>query len=449
MRYAKFIEAAEQFAAENGIVIGGASAARLLLSQVNPVISPDDFQYDFYSGRGFQHAKALGDLMWKVAPDGLGHYTTVSAKIPDQQWSVIVDTRELFTVTALPTHKGVRLADVVIPTLRPARFARGPDGAPLALRCMGAELCLIRLYSTLCDPGAAGDWADALADEAALRAIFESEIRGKIDSAVKRVEGGQPQAGGRRGAFISDLLRGFATDPGRVLVGPMAVAILTGDRDVMRKRMQVVSVSPLDLEAERVAAIAKRHGLEITWRVDDPKVPTDTRLRRLRLSITEGRNRRDPFLDVYNAAGHELIPFVTLAGTHGGRRRSGSPSPERRALSSDYDTIQIGTPFALMRFWLCEMWTMQVLMEMKVVSAQYGRETLHDMLDGFVASAAQYVMTAEADYSRLFPLSDYIGRAEDPMLSMKRLAQANWGKDNARRFQGPYIPAQNAKHRSS
>jgi hypothetical protein len=91
-----------------------------------------------------------------------------------------------------------------------------------------------------------------------------------------------------------------------------------------------------------------------------------------------------------------------------------------------------------MRFRLADMWAMQILMQMRVVSPAFGGETLLAMLVSFEEAAALYEQRAAAGATaELLPLSAYIGRYEDPSLSLRRAAQDRAGA----RFHAPYLPA--------
>jgi len=452
MRYRGFMEAAERFAAANDLVVGGPAATRLLLGPAGgpPPVGLDSFQCDFYSGQAPQQARALGDVMYDLDPAGLGHYVTVLTKVTGYHLSVAVDGRDLFTVTALPVHRGVRTADIVIPSSRPAQFARGADGAPLLLQCMGPEIQLMGVYAALCSPGRASEWGDLLSTEAKLRALFTAEISAKIAEAVRRAEGGRSGAG-PRAQFLRDLRDKFAAGPGRVLVGPAAVALLAGGPP--GGRLQIVTGNPLDAEAREITELAKRAGVEVHCAVNDPKIPTDPHLRRLTVHIVEGRERREPVFDAYNAAAHELVPYVTVgaaaAAKTGGRRarrdRGRPPETAQEAHDSAPVSLKVGTPFVLMRFRLADMWTMQVLMRMGVASPEYVKGVLLEMLAGYQAAAAFYEKTlqgAAADPEGaavlLTPEAAYIGRYEDADLALKRAALGRAGA----RFYPPYLPAQ-------
>jgi hypothetical protein len=393
-RYEPFLAAAEKFASARDIVLGGIEAPPGDLKAYSRPL-------ELFSGAAIADARALADALYAVDPDGLGHYTCLKTPEPGHSFAVSVDGRDLVTVTSLPLHRGVRLADVVIAEEAPARFSPS-----ITLRVMPPELQLVRVYAGLCNPARAADWPDLLAAERSLRAAFEKGVRARIAETVRRTkQGGSAPAAG----IVAQLREEFAADPGRVLIGAFALAALGVPRT---GRLQVVSTYDVEHEVawlENFAArLSPRRTLGRT--VNDPKVPTDPRIRRMTVSFSVGRDRPEPLLDVYFSG--EITPFA-------GR-----------------DRTRVGTPFVLMRFRLIDMWTIAVLMRMRVVNAEYGRGTLHGMLDDFLAAAACADDPARPP-AELLPTVDYVGRAEDPGLARKR---ATIGVAGAR-FIPPYYPA--------
>ena len=406
MRYKPFIEAAERYAAENGLIVGDLAATRLL---IGGNLALDSFEYDFFSGQALTHAKGLGDVLYRVDPTGLGHYTAVLTKVPGYLFTVQVDGREMFTITALQPYRGIQIRDLVIPDERPAEFSEG-----VRLKVLGPELQLIAVYASLCNPGKVGSWAELFPAEASLREILRRTVREKISSSIARARakgGARPQAA----KFSQRLLEEFAAGPGRVLIGGAAISLLRGER-VEDSRIQLIAVDTLETVAEQVSAIGKRAGYELYWRIEDPKIPTEPRLRRLTVSVQVGggQSRRETVLDVYNAGAFEAIPFIEL----------------------DSSPIKVGTPFVLMRFRLIDMWTIQVLMELRAIDIGYAKGVLHEMLEGYESAAALLDKMVLSSPERVAPRAAYVGRIEDPELALKRAAAAK-----ANRFYPPYYPA--------
>ena len=346
LRFRPFVVAAERFAAARGLVIGGSAATRLLLGDpANPAAPPpvalDSFQCDFFSGRALADARALGDALYRVDPDGLGHYVTVRTAILDALMVVSVDGRDLFTVSAIGPHRGVSIADAIVPSLRPAQFAADGAGVPLQLQCAGPEIQLMGVYAALCDPTKAADWGALLAAEASLRAIFRREVREKVAASVAAGPSERRGGAGSSPLFLRLLRDEFAAGPGRVLVGGAAAALLrpsgapgpdSGAKSGGGEppRLQVISEGGLDTEAAEVVALAARGGAAIQWAINDPRVPTDPRLRRLTVYLAggaSGHRDRIPVLDVYNTGGHELVPYVPLVVASALGARLWAPSP--------------------------------------------------------------------------------------------------------------------------
>jgi hypothetical protein len=217
-RYVPFFEAAERHAHDRGMIVGG-EAATLLLTDAP--LGPSDYFYELYSGDALADARALTEAFYAIAPEGLGRYASMTTSVPQKEFRISVDERPLFRVKALAVHRGARAADVIVPSIRPARFARA-GGVALPLRCMGPEIQLIAVYAALSDPSRASDWSSLLRAEEGLRALFEEEFGGKILTAVAAATGG-----GSSAALVAALVDEYVPQDGHVLVGSHAVAELT------------------------------------------------------------------------------------------------------------------------------------------------------------------------------------------------------------------------------
>ena len=144
------------------------------------------------------------------------------------------------------------------------------------------------------------------------------------------------------------LLEEFAAGPGRVLIGGAAVGLLRGER---------VEDGPHPTHRRRHSRNGggaglgdrKRTGCELLWRIEDPRYRQSPACAGSPLG--GGERRPEPaetVLDVYNAGAFEAIPFIEL----------------------DSSPIKVGTPFGvLMRFRLIDMWTIQVLMELRATTS--------------------------------------------------------------------------------
>jgi hypothetical protein len=227
-----------------------------------------------------------------------------------------------------------------------------------------------------------------------------------------------------------------------VLIGSAAIALLTGKRVAGEERLQVITAGRLEGDAQEIVATMRAAGYEAAWKIEDPKIPMNTRLRRMTVHLIAG-GRREAILDVYNSAAFDLVPYTVLAATLGGRagRERGPRAGRERGPPA---TLKIGTPFVLMRYRLIDMWTIHVLMRLGIINEGAARSILGEMIAGYAAAAAYYEGTLEGAPRdpegaalRLTPMMACIGRLEEPELALKRAAQSRAGGF----FHPPYLPA--------
>jgi hypothetical protein len=397
--YRPFLSAAEEFAAETGLIVSGAAARLLLLSA--PAASVTDYRYDFFTDRGFAHARELTDRLYQVDPDGRGHYTTLITNVPHFNWSILIDNRLMFTVTALPVRHGVATRDLISTVSRPALFT-----SALSLLCTSYDLALIELYRDICDPLQMADVPSLLA--------LATQVRAELAAPAGKPAPPPAHPAGALNKLRQRLVDEFIPGPGRVQIGQAAV---TGERDAARcGRLQIVSAEDLDREAAAVVALGAGTGYTLASHVEDPKLPGNSRLRRLSVYV-QGAQGRTPLIDIYNCAQFELVPFVQHA------------------------RCRVGTAFVLMRFLLIDLWFTRL-------HVAQNRATVDWLTHLFREAARQSERAlAAAEFESLIGAADYIGRAETVEVALKRTAQAALKASDGGRphFYVPYMPAAKMK----
>lgn len=430
-RFDAYFRAAEEYGFANNLVVAGEAATRLLLGA--------PFDKDFYSyelladqARAHAHARAIAKIFATIDPEGVGRYAHLRIEIPSQVFVIEVDERPLFVLRALPTRKAACLASAIIPSFRPARFASTGRGnrAPLQIRCVGPEIRLIETYAALSNPDRAASWAGLLGAEKRLRALFASEIEGKIEKAT--AEGG---AAGTSPAAVRDLIRALLRDyvcrAGLVLVGPYATGLRGGNFLVQSHvrgtpRIQVVTDRPLADEAAAVRAVADGLSLKVEVSVSPVHVPSDPDLQRMTMYVTNAGDRRVPFLDVFDTGARELVPFTAArlsCPMAGGRPPSARGRQAAQALTPP-PGARLGTFFVLLRFRLVDIWSMQLLLLIGAVRAPFTRQRLGDFVRDFSGVAAEFSRAAAdpARYAEIFPedTGDYAGDHVNPVIAGKR-----------------------------
>ena len=505
-RFDRFFAAIESFASENDLIVGGLAAIRLLLAAEPPTgalggLRPpslknganggpgaapprgpdlDSYFYELYSAAPVDDAKALAQRLYALDPDGLGHYAAMLTRVPGKELVISLAGRDLAVVRGLASHKGVRVLDLVLPSVRSGQFA-GAQASPRLL-CFGPELSLMSVVAALCDPSRASEWPPLLTTEAKLRSFYLAEHRSRTTEFLKKLGGRRPKGGDRTAPLKAQLVvalvetlagidaRADVAEP-RVLVGgfsfapgpkspdafPGAQGSCPGsEAPILLGRIQLVTPNKMAAEAATIQTIAARvfaaagaRGATIQTLVHNPAIPTEARLRRLTVYLQSGASR-EPLADVFNAAEYGLVPFVPTCVTLAAR---GSASGARVQ-------IRLGTPFAQMRFQLINIWTMRLQAKLGAVAPEFAESVtgsmlrayqeagnaldrkLNDIADDFAGADSA---GAAANLAELFPTSvdGVIGFFEDESIAKKRAAWA--AAESSRSRHGPYYPARAAR----
>lgn len=416
-KYAPFVDATLQFAAENGLVVGGAAAREATLREAGDTEASGSTgsgstttPIELYSVSVVRHARALTDKLWRVDPDVYGRYTTLITKVPGQHLIVSVDERAIAELRAAPRFRGEGL-DL------------GVAAAPSLPSRLQPILQLCQLWEVLASPLQAGEWVAALEAEQALRArdAVIGGRRGRGDGNGNREDrAGRDSSTRDSGRLRAGLMRALADE---VLVGPVAAALMRGDA-ATGGRLQYVAEDDLGAVAERIAGAAKRAGTEVTWTIADPLYPFEPRLRKLTVWRDAGGRRGAPLVDVFNAAAFEAVPFVPAAAFPA----AGVP-----------ESTRVGTVWAALRFRGVDWWTLECLARAGVIDAGSARREaaaiLSDMADfGRARTRAE----AQGRYDLVFPVESYWGSLVPRELYAKQLAAA--ARDR-KEFPPPYMPA--------
>jgi hypothetical protein len=298
-RYLPFLEAAELYAHKHQMVVGGNTATKL---QLREPFGPHDETYEVFSTQPLDDARALTKIFYDMDPGGLGHYANMATTAPHKDFTISVDERRLVRVRQLDGR-------CVATETCPALFS---EGTPLL--CMGPEIQLVSIYASLCDPSRSAEWPALIRTEERLRARLVAEPA--------------PVAGGGESFTTAALVRALAAEyvplEGHVAVGSGAVAAWAPGAG-RASRLQVVSANGFLEEETAVRVIASRLGFRIQSCTDDPKFPTDERLRRMTVYAVRPGEGREPILTVYSSGQYELVPFaagaVAAAPKTGGKSR--------------------------------------------------------------------------------------------------------------------------------
>jgi hypothetical protein len=426
-RFRPFLSRAETFARENKMVVGG-RAAMLMCTQSAP--KHGDFGLELYSSKPGSHARALADALYAVDPKGLGHYACASTRTPDTEYVVSLDGRDVIKILALVVYRFANVAEIVKPASLTPVFGSGVRQA-----CMGPDLLLVSVYARLSDPGQAADWMELVETEAGLRAqLF------RIWRPVK--DGGEWADTPSRdwldklARFRAAVVAEFRSGPRRAMVGAGGLALLRehftkGEAkmvDDKTAKLQYVTSAPFHDEASVLQKLAEAVGLTASAQENDLLVPTDPELKRLTLTVTDGAARRDVVVYLYNLAARELVPYNAVV--------CGSIS------------YRVATLPVLLRISLVELWTSQLLLNIKAITPGYSKALAYQAIANLTEAGRLFdKILKDAKFGDIF-VETYIGSCVDAEIARKRVANAAMMDKKRERWRLlPYYPAK--KHAST
>lgn len=432
-RFVPVLKAVERFAAAKGLPVGGKQATLLLAGARE--LPLDEYKYLLYSPDPLRDAVALARALYAVDPDGLTQYTVSLPRAVDNsltaEISINVAQREVARVRGLPQHRGLHIYKLLAPETLPPFFGGAPK-----VQCLGPEVQLLDTYVALCDPARRGDWDDLIGEELALRRVFLRTFEAKLgawDRKAGGAAGGRRAPGTREGlrkAFLDAARAKFLGKTGRVwLVGP--------ESEAGKRRPACATIFSLREEEAALGRLASDAGVPVHFLVNDPRLVTDRRLRRLTVYVARPGAGREAVLDVYNAGNHEAVPYheVCPGASPGGETRK---CPGRAQL--------VATAFVQARFLLVEVWTMQLLWKMKAVDQEFAIRQLRALLARYRALGP-----ALEDPTLAFPAhsSHFLGQVESLVVADKRDAarRRDAGRDKqkdgkiAGRRAVPFYPA--------
>lgn len=325
-------------------------------------------------------AKELADFVFEGDP-----YTHVVNSIPAKEYTLVVDTRPIIRVRLLE-NRGY------IPVLGSSVFDHNP------IKRLGLDIKLLQLYGKLCNPEFAEEWTTLFVKEKNVRHKFLDEVNEKIT-------GGSDSAAdtGNKVDYTKYILDDFIPKGERVLVGSLAIR-----KNI--SRIQYFTTNNIHDELEELEEIGKRCDYNVKGHITSMKIPGFHEY--VKLTIKDEQNVS--IMDVFTA-GIELIPYEYSTHTW---------------LNPN---IKVGSPFLLMRCFVLDVVTMQLL------STKLG----NDLIQKYISNITKNIKIVGDTLDKTFDLSvkqKYVGSYLDPIIKWKREKQQLQKKFKQYRDYVPYYP---------
>lgn len=437
-----FLNIAEEYCADNQLVMGGAYGLALLTREV---LTKDDYFMEIYADEALTTARELAELMFKAhSPHVDTRSVAVQTEIKLKEMVISVDSRRLVKVHKLDSPKAIKMTQL-IGSARVSGLFTGRE-----VMCTTPEVQIIAIYRTLYSPAQCGQWKAARESEQTLYKVLEDSLNvpeiigGDSDGDDTETEDGLSADGGeyvlggrdgprnkRHGPRHNRGQKQHRTAPsspalpagqntsnphkdnsgkilravharGGILLGDFALEAL-GFRGPSAGRLQFISDAEPDETCSALSAELRR---KVIYKNQPVNIPGDFQLRKYTLSIADSKG--EEFVgDMYNSTVFELIPCAE-AVLYG-------------------KACRVPSLWVLLRFRFMEIWTL------KIVAALARDKGLTGMLAGLKLRAQALLQGMDVLRDRahnapaveLFPLSGYVGTYMREDVVKKKLIRAS------------------------
>jgi hypothetical protein len=327
-------DAIELYCVENKLIISDRYALVGKQNELTPIFEKN---YKIYTSNPFRHSNNLINKIHQLTKDEkFSAFCRLKTVQEQEEFTIEYDTRNVCTMYKLQKHKSTEPDDIIKPT----------DISGLLY--MPAEIELIDVYHdlyTMNKPDAAREFETLLYEQVAMRK--EKGILGSGDCKENK----KNLLEAIKISLVKDWLYKHNKNK-YILIGPWAHDwYKLGHKSLcvnLEKIQLVGNVQPSELLHELKIYVNQIHNFDITMREQELHIPKDFRTARYTyyMSIkSEKGTIEKPFLDLFNCANFEVIPYTVI------------------------DKIPIGHKWVLLRFLFIDLWIIRVVKTLGIISA--------------------------------------------------------------------------------
>lgn len=424
IHYEPFFITAEKYIAENKIIIGGDNGIHTLLGHKR---NKDSFKYELYTDEPFKHAKELANALYatKLSKDNPINkkYINTQTKLKYREFSVSINTRELFMIYSLSDYEGIKLRDLVDPVEAKGLFSG------ISVLCMNREVQLMELYRKLYNPLLADDWISLL--------IIENELFGekkdggrrmpkqKINKNAPDIPREYYQRQKWKQNIEKQILEKFVANAKytNLLIGDYAMA-MSENVKVSEPRLQFISQFDIKAIISIISKILKQF-LRNSYVVHSEhklNIPTDFRIRKYILYIKDNRGNQIAIADVYNSLQYDVIPYDVIDGMNVNITDIENKLNTKMYLNGRY---KVGSSFVLMRYRMLDLWSLGIIYNKNKLRNKSNDKT-NQQIENIVNEVNEYrkdtMLIIGQTPDKIFPPPDnYLGNYIDEAIAKKQM----------------------------
>lgn len=411
-KYDKLMKVIEYFISENDIIVKEIS----------------DYFFDLYTFNMFNLPTKLTDLLYETDPV-VAKYVTLEIKIYKYHSKISIDGIPFVHFTYINSEIRQNILDYTCMGLH----------TKLKCKCFGPEVLLINHYADLVNPSLSNGWIKTLLLEEKMSDEILSHLRERVGGSERKINkritlvdqmmemyyGNLLKVSHKRyknnidieysihanihsdvNKYRNLLLNNYICDE-HVLIGQIAINVYINNNKL--GRIQIVTSRSFTEEIKLLKGLL---GGSISYSINNLKIPTNLNLHKMTIFY-----EKEAIIDIYDAGNFELINYNKLW--------------KISEMTEIKSSINIGTPFVVMRFRLIDVWSTLYNMKAGNLSKDIAMPVVHRLISEYTEMRNKM---NDMDIDNIFPLN-YIGYLEDSHLNKLRIAARLKIK-----FIQPYLP---------
>ncbi len=290
----------------------------IILERENKKVIPSDIS--IYTTNAIKLATKISNKIH----DKFGKYVSMSATLPNQEYSIMYNMRRLINVYQIEKYKNIKI-NVLFSTLKINKIQYFPT-----------DIELMDIYHKLYLPQCNESWKDL-----------------KQAKTYEKIKGGACLPCKKKRQIdinnIKSLLVKFLHNTTYVVIGEWGHNLCNNKMNSLDANLSIISESDIKTDYNNISSYMQSLTMfGIYYKKRKLYIPKDRRLVKhtFFIKFDDGINSSDkPFLDVYNSASYELIPYTQHIIT---------------GLSSDIN-VKVATNYVILRFLYIDLWLINLV----------------------------------------------------------------------------------------
>lgn len=349
------------------------------------------------------HTRRTTTLIANIIHEHFGKFVQMRSIIPNEEYEILYNMRSIIKMYRIDKYKNVEL-DKLFNTIKIDNIQYFP-----------VEIEIMDLYHKLYLPNFYEEWPELLKNEIKLYEIFDKKMRSEIN-------GGKIECVSckeKRHIDINNvklLMLNFLNNENFVIVGKWIQYLQNKIKDIPDDSIQIISENDIEMDYKNIITfLSKFTNYGIFFKKRKMYIPKNNRIIKYTIYIKyptilsrssrsyKGSSGIDkPFIDIYNCASYELIPYSNI--------------------QYKKNNLRIGNRYVILYFSLIDLWLLRLIKYLKGINEEIFYKKYKETI-----SFIKYAKKMPINYTNLFMGVNYDEKiAQKIIISKKQVKKTSY-----------------------